>query len=522
MIQLSDIKSLKEENISKLVTLITPELQRKKELYKRYSRKASELEIEGTNTPKVIVPLEKYCVDVASGFLGGKEPTYEVENVQEEKKNIIQKLLDKVFGNKDYATEMEALIDYITKYNDDGTEHYQLIKDILSTGSCYEIMYENDKSEIVYSRVSPLQTVAIWDYSIPKNLIGVARLHTEKDINGKTTYVVQLTDDKGTRVFKGAGSEYKEVIEKDPEGNILYDNHNWKDVPFNVVEVPDGTALFEPAISLIKAYERLIQNTKDTFQYNNDAKLKVTGYRPDEPLMTEDENGNPIVNPKRIAEDETLLSMKVFYTPDDGDINWIIKDIPDTAIQNTLKTYIDLVLMVTGLPNTTDLGFTKADNASAIDRKFFTLEQTTIQSMQLLTMAYKRRWELIFDRINLEKGTKYDFRDVKITLPRNLPANENEIVDMYMKLRGLISDETIIERLPLNFDSTSELNKMDEQDQKNLEQEVNKAQAFNNDNSQPVGMNKNTNKLDNKDNISKDSKEVKEDDKKENKEEAQK
>ena len=522
MIQLSDIKSLKEENISKLVTLITPELQRKKELYKRYSRKASELEIEGTNTPKVIVPLEKYCVDVASGFLGGKEPTYEVENVQEEKKNIIQKLLDKVFGNKDYATEMEALIDYITKYNDDGTEHYQLIKDILSTGSCYEIMYENDKKEIVYSRVSPLQTVAIWDYSVPKNLIGVARLHTEKDINGKITYVVQLTDDNGTRVFKGAGSEYKEVVEKDPEGNILYDNHYWKDVPFNVVEVPDGTALFEPAISLIKAYERLIQNTKDTFQYNNDAKLKVTGYRPDEPLMTEDKNGNPIVNPKRIAEDETLLAMKVFYTPDDGDINWIIKDIPDTAIQNTLKTYIDLVLMVTGLPNTTDLGFTKADNASAIDRKFFTLEQTTIQSMQLLTMAYKRRWELIFDRINLEKGTKYDFRDVKITLPRNLPANENEVVDMYMKLRGLISDETIIERLPLNFDSTSELNKMDEQDQKNLEQEVNKAQAFNNDNSQPVGINKNTNKLDNKDNISKDNKEVKEDDKKENKEEAQK
>lgn len=522
MIQLSDIKSLKEENISKLVTLITPELQRKKELYKRYSRKASELEIEGANTPKVIVPLEKYCVDVASGFLGGKEPTYEVENVQEEKKNIIQKLLDKVFGNKDYATEMEALIDYITKYNDDGTEHYQLIKDILSTGSCYEIMYENDKSEIVYSRVSPLQTVAIWDYSIPKNLIGVARLHTEKDINGKTTYVVQLTDDKDTRVFKGAGSEYKEVIEKDPEGNILYDNHNWKDVPFNVVEVPDGTALFEPAISLIKAYERLIQNTKDTFQYNNDAKLKVTGYRPDEPLMTEDEKGNPIVNPKRIAEDETLLAMKVFYTPDDGDINWIIKDIPDTAIQNTLKTYIDLVLMVTGLPNTTDLGFTKADNASAIDRKFFTLEQTTIQSMQLLTMAYKRRWELIFDRINLEKGTKYDFRDVKITLPRNLPANENEVVDMYMKLRGLISDETIIERLPLNFDSTSELNKMDEQDQKNLEQEVNKAQAFNNNNNQPADMNKNTNKLDNKDNISKGNKEAKEDDKKENKEEAQK
>ena len=32
---------------------------------------------------------------------------------------------------------------------------------------------------------------------------------------------------------------------------------------------------------------------------------------------------------------------------------------------------------------------TKADNASAIDRKFFSLEQMTTQAMQLLTMAYK-------------------------------------------------------------------------------------------------------------------------------------
>ena len=97
MIQLSNIKLLKKEDIPKLITLITPELERKRKLYKRYTRKNNENEIAGENTTGVIVPLEKYCVDVASGFLGGKEPTYEVENVQKEKKNIIQKLLNKIF-----------------------------------------------------------------------------------------------------------------------------------------------------------------------------------------------------------------------------------------------------------------------------------------------------------------------------------------------------------------------------------------------------------------------------------------
>lgn len=144
-----------------------------------------------------------------------------------------------------------------------------------------------------------------------------------------------------------------------------------------------------------------------------------------------------------------------------------------------MKTYIDLIMMITGVPQTTDLGFTKADNASAIDRKFFTLEQVTTEAMQLLKMAYKRRWELVFNRFGL-KGQQFDFRDIKITLNKNLPANENEVIDMYMKLRGLISDETIIERLPLDLDANSEDAKVKMQEQEDLDKKVKEASTMNN------------------------------------------
>lgn len=488
MIQLSDVKKFDETNIDKLVTLVRPELRKKQELYKRYTRKMSDIEIIGKdNNKQIVVPFERYIVDIASGYLGGKEPTYEVEDSADEDKNkLIEKVLDKKAKEQDYKDSMETLMNYITNYNDDGKENYSLVHDILSTGSAYEIIYENMDNEIVYSRVNPIQTQAIWDYSIPKQLIGVVRIYEEADINGNTVEVVQLTDNEGTKIFKGTtgSNSYEEIIETDEDGNNI-NNHNWGDVPFTCVEVPDGTALFEPVLDLIDAYEELIKETKETFTYNANAKLKVTGYRPTEELLIRDEkSGKMVENPVRKQLDETLLNMQVFYTPDDGDIAWITKQMEDSVIQNTLKTYIDLIMMNTGVPQTTDLGFTKADNASAIDRKFFSLEQTTTQAMQLLKMAYKRRWELIFGRINL-KGNSFDFRDIKITLNRNLPANENEIVDMYMKLRGLISDETIIERLPLNFDATSEMNKMEEQDENNLNKEVERANAFNtgNDNS---------------------------------------
>ena len=191
-------------------------------------------------------------------------------------------------------------------------------------------------------------------------------------------------------------------------------------------------------------------------------------------------SGEIVKNEAREKEDKMFLEAKVFYTPDNtGDIAWIEKTINDNGFQNTLKTLIDLVLMNTGVPNMTDLGFTKADNASAIDRKFFNLEQMTIDIVNQLIMAYKRRWELIFNRINMKKNKKYDFRDVKIELQKNTPANESEVVDSWLKLRGLVSDGTIIEHLPYGLDALVEQSKMEEQEQSQLEKDLNRQSSFN-------------------------------------------
>lgn len=477
MIRLSNIEKLESKDISKLVTLITNELNRRKALYERYKRKENDYDtIKGANG-KVVVPLERYIVNTASGYLGGKAPSYEVEDVQDAKSlNILKQVLNKIIGKETQKEEMEAIIDYVIKYNDDGIEHYTLVKDIIMLGSCYEIIYENEDNEKVYARLDPLQTVAIWDYSVPKNLVGLVQFYVETDLQGQTKNVVRLTDKDGIRVFKGTGEAYEEEKqEQSGEESVV----GWGDVPAIVVELPDNVSLFEPVLDIIDAYQELIKNTKDTFNYNNNAKLKVTGYRPDEELLIQNEKGEMVENPKRKAQDKALLDAQVFYTPEDGDIAWIEKSIEDGAIQNTLKTYLDLIMMNTGVPQTTDLGFTKADNASAIDRKFFSLEQMTVEAMNLLQQAYLRRWELIFGRINLVKNKKYDFRNITITIPKNLPANENEIVDMYMKLRGLISDETIIERIPLNFDPENEKNKKEEQDEAELGKEITKATEFN-------------------------------------------
>ena len=58
-------------------------------------------------------------------------------------------------------------------------------------------------------------------------------------------------------------------------------------LPCIAIENEMGLSSFELVVSLICAYERVIQNSRNTFQYNDDAKLKITGYEPDIPLLIE-------------------------------------------------------------------------------------------------------------------------------------------------------------------------------------------------------------------------------------------
>ena len=462
---------LLEENIDKNIDILwgkaLPIFQHRKYLYDRYTRKY--------DTKDVIVALEYYISTIASGYFGGKEPQYKVKKLNETKKGIIKKIFDKVFGESNNPDDYQAIIDYITAYNDNGSFFYDLVKDYVNTGACYGLIYENKDNEIVYAHTSSLTSVAIWNYKTPSQKIGLLRYWTENTASGGIQVHVEITTDKYKKEYvdgkekkqitANAEYEFKEVKTKE----VL-----WNDVPVFAVENPDGLAIFENVITLINKHEQVLENNANIFQYNDDAKLKVTGYEPNNQMFIEQKNEDGTItmvkNPERVKEDEAVLNAKVFYTPDQsGDIDWIIKNINDTASENHKKTMLDMSLMISGVPNVTDQGFTNADNSSALEKKFFPLDQVLQQADKLFKKELLRMWELITSRINLKKSKEYDFRDIEVILVRNLPNNAQEIVDNWLKLRGLLSDKTVIEHLPYDLDSESELNEMDIQNQSNME-----------------------------------------------------
>ena len=472
MLRISNLESITDignikTTIPKLIQKINPILNKRRKLHEIYSRKANDSTLMFSDDEKTtVVSYEKFLTDIASGYLSGK-PVYSVSyTAEEDKKKVLSSIFGKESGDEKYKDEMELIIDYIRDYNDDETEHYDLVHDILEMTSCYEVLYENENNEIVYSKYSPLDTVALWDYDIPANLIGLVRVWEEKDINDKTIEKCEITDKYGTKTYS-VTDDYKEVTEDDNQ------NHMWGDVPAIAVET--DFAVFETCEDIISSYEQLIQNVKNTFQYNDkDCKLKFSGYVPENPLTTTEmvENADGTVtevikeNPARIKEDEIIEKAKTLYVQEGGDADWITKPLDSAGAVEILKVYTNLMFQLAGIPNTSDLAFNSADlNASAIDRKFYIMNMMTASIISQLKKAYLRRWELIFGRINLKNGTNYDFRDIVIDIPKNLPANDDERIDSMLKLQGVLSEQTIIEKIGYNY--------LDEKNKKDVEAEEN-------------------------------------------------
>ena len=441
----TDIASFTLEEYKQLFTQVSSVLSKRQDLHERYTR--------GSNDSTTLydgkslkVPFEKFIVDLATGYLAGV-PEYTVNVPSELDSKVRKSVFEEEVLSDDLINEMKSIIDYITQYNDDANEVYYLIKDLLLYGACYEVAYENEQNELIYTNLDALNTVSIWDTNTPANLLAIVSKYTDKTVDGQDIELYRIVDRDGIRVYEVNGD--KEIS----QDTKLSKEHYWNDVPGFAVEI--DFSIIENSEAFIATYENLLENVKNTYQYNDvDCKMKISGYKAQNKLTIKNEKGETIINPDRIKEDEYVLKSRTFYTEEGGDAEWLIKQVDAAGVTTLLKYYVDSIFQLAGIPNTADLAFNSADlNASAIDRKFYVMNMKTQDIVSNLKKALLRRFELIFNRINYKKGTKYDFRYIVIDIPKNLPSMTDETIEQMIKLNGILSEETIIEKLGYDYET---------------------------------------------------------------------
>ena len=495
MLRYSKERLAEERSITDIYFKAQEELDIRKELYEKFRRKLTDEELASLDDEDIKVPLERYISIMSAGYFGGKAPTYKVKAFNADKDKIIKELFNHETNDEQEIKEIEELIKHIVDYNKDGSHFLHIVLDYLVKRACYEIYYKDETTgEIIITRSDALETVAIWDYSLPKKIIGIYRIIRTYMANGEYQQMVELTTADGKRYYYDTPEKRKlfgtPIYEQQFKDEPLFKENikekqpkKWDDdIPATAIENCDGMAIFEPVISLIKAYERCIQNSRNVFKYNDEAILAVKGYTPENPMIIQNDKGEDIINPARQKEDEYVLTSRVRYLDGNREVDsnlwWVEKNVNDTALQNHKKTLMDIICLCSFCPNMTDLGFTSADNNSALEKKFFGLQQYIATFEGDFLEGLTRRWRIILEKFNKEKSKTYDFRDIEVKLNRNLPSDKATDITNALKVRGLLPDETVINLLNLDLDATSELAKMDLQNEENIQKNLQQMQIM--------------------------------------------
>ena len=504
MIKIS--KNIKDEytngKIQDLFDEVDSVLKKREAIQERYLRGITSTTSGEEGSVQVF--FEKFITDLAAGYLSG-EITYNAEIVDESEEPAYRLLHPSKTQplDPDTAAQLKFIITTLSSKNDDPRVLKSLFHDAVLFGAAYEreldlmptqTQVENDPSlesqsdpNYTYYPLSALNTVALFSTDISdqsqQNAVALVSVYTLDKRNSEDNqehtlyYCIECnpyTNFYGTSIYDKTTSEdqsskYKTVITLKEEKPAT---HN---IPtFSVFEPDPQVSIIDPIISLVSSYENIMNNLNNLYQYNDtDAKLKISGYRPENPLTIPNPDFDPkkpvsssnpekILNPARVIEDEYLMNSKTFFVQEGGDVSWLLKEIRAEDATKYLKYYVDSIFQISGIPNTSDAAFNSGDmNASAIDRKFYTMALMLDDVRQGVATLIKHRWANFFARINLLSNTYYNIDDITITIGTNLPSMTDENINQQLALNGILSQKTLLSNLGYDY-ATEKKNKEEE------------------------------------------------------------
>lgn len=363
---------------------------------------------------RLVNNMPRYITDTAVGYFLGKAVTYSSQ--------------DDAF--------LQAMQD-IFDYNDEQDENTELAKTASIDGSCFEMLYMDEDAMIRFVKVAPGSCVMIYETGYSTPMAALRFIHS-KDRDGNPIKKVEFWTSTECWYFislHGGPLELTDIVE-----------HYWQDVPFiEYINNEERIGDFEGVITLVDAYNRVQSNTANFFQYNDEAILKVL-------KMGE-------VTPQNIKD---MKEAGAILLEDGGDIQWLIKEVADTPLENYKQRLREDMHLFSNVPNLNDENFGGNLSGVAVSYKLWGLEQVCAIKERKFKRALQRRIELITTMLNIQGG-HYDYRDIDLQFRRNRPQNLLESAQIVTTLSGELSRESRLQMLPTVDNVQDELQKLEEE-----------------------------------------------------------
>ena len=379
---------------------------------------------------KIVANHAKYIVDIATGFLVGNPIAYSGSQV------------DKIM---DEYSRMDII-----------SHDTELEKDLSVFGIGYELMYlapvnEGD-TEIRIKSIDPRGIFVVTDDTVDKNpLFGVHYQQRFKLDGSLNYYLINVyTEDKiFTYHAKGLSKGQMSLFEES--------EHYFGAVP--VVEYRNNEERqgdFEQQISQFDAYNLLQSDRINESEQRVNSILFIKGFT--------------------LGEDNLTHDSIIETTEKDSDLKWLIKEIKEADNEVLRQSLLDDIHKFSYIPSMTDEHFAGNVSGEAMKYKLFGLLQLLSIKTRYMSKSLRKRLELMRNILNT-KGSNIDISDVKITFKPNLPINTNDLASIINQLKGILPLETLIGWLPDIDDPAEQLQKLEEEQSKSIQ---NQQQALGN------------------------------------------
>lgn len=379
---------------------------------------------------KIVANHAKYIVDIATGFLVGNPIAYSGSQVD--------KILDEY-------SRMDII-----------SHDTELEKDLSVFGIGYELMYlapvDEGDTEIRIKSIDPRGIFVVTDDTVDKNpLFGVHYQQRFKLDGSLNYYLINVyTEDKiYTYHAKGLSKGQMTLFEES--------EHYFGAVP--VVEYRNNEERqgdFEQQISQFDAYNLLQSDRINESEQRVNSILFIKGFT--------------------LGEDNLTHDSIIETTEKDSDLKWLIKEIKEADNEVLRQSLLDDIHKFSYIPSMTDEHFAGNVSGEAMKYKLFGLLQLLSIKTRYMSKSLRKRLELMRNILNT-KGSNIDISDVKITFKPNLPINTNDLASIINQLKGILPLETLIGWLPDIDDPAEQLQKLEEEQSKSIQ---NQQQALGN------------------------------------------
>ena len=175
---------------------------------------------------------------------------------------------------------------------------------------------------------------------------------------------------------------------------------------------------------------------------------------------------NASVEPEKIPEMKKLGIIQLKNK--NSDASWLIKNVNDTFIQNTLDRYEDVMYQLACHINHNEKLQSNLSGI-ALRSRLIVLENKCSLEIKAHKNMVKNRIRFLFKYLDIKKNKKFDYKDVKFLYTPNIPSDDLATAQMLAQLpEGVVSKDTGRGLLSFVNNKVAEGKKVDEENQEEM------------------------------------------------------